>query len=212
MTLTPRILALVAAAVLAAVALGGWFGLVSPERSKAHSLGAQIASERARLTVAQLVARSAKKPGKPKSTGIGQLDRAMPTSLQMPGVLRQVQRLASASHVSLDSFTPSASTPAANYDSVPIDLSVTGRYASVQSFLHGLRVQAGASDGRVHASGRLFDVQTVDLTPGADTPSQLTAAITLATFVYTGAPLPTADTTTTGTGTTASDTSTGETP
>ena len=74
---------------------------------------------------------------------------------------------------------------------------MTGRYASVQSFLRRLRTQAGANGTRIHANGRLFDVQTVDLTPSGAEGSDLTASIQLAAFVYTGAPLPAADTTTT---------------
>ena len=46
-------------------------------------------------------------------------------------------------------------------------------------------------------TGRLFDVQTVDLTPAGAEGSDLNASIKLAAFVYTGAPLPAADTTTT---------------
>src|SRR5262249_5008852 len=113
------------------------------------------------------------------------------------GVLRQVQSLASASNVTVESFTPSTATPAAGFDAVPIDLSVSGPYASVETFLHRLRLNAGTDHGRIHAAGRLFDVQSVGLTPGATGASDLTAAIRLSTFVYTGVPLPAPDTTTT---------------
>jgi hypothetical protein len=207
--LTPKILALAGVLLVGLVALVGWFAVVGPQRSKVDSLDAKIGDEHAKLAAAQIVARSQPK-GKDKVAGAGMLVRAMPAQLQMPSVLRQVQHLAATSKVSVESFTPSTSTPAAGYDTVPIDVSVAGRYASVKQFLHKLRVQAGTNGTRIHASGRLFDVQSVDLTPGntaADTPSELTAAIKLVTFVYTGTALPAA-TTTTETGTTASDTST----
>ena len=153
--------------MLGLVALAGWYGAVTPQRSKVDSLDAKIADEKAQLKVVQLLARS-QKADKEKTSGTGLLVKAMPSSLQMPSVLRQVQRLASTSSVTLESLTPSTATPAAGYDAVPIDLSVSGPYASVQKFLHGLRVQAGTKDGRIHADGRLFDVQTVGLTPGGD--------------------------------------------
>ena len=196
MSITPRTLALAAAGLVALVALAGWFAVVSPQRSKVASLDAKIADEHAKLTVAQLAAKS-QKAAKPKPTGAAALALAMPTSLQMPSILRQVQRLAASSSVTVGSFTPSAATPAAGYDAVPIDMSVTGRYASVRSFLLRLRTQAGANGAHVHANGRLFDVQTVDLTPSGTEGSDLNASIHLAAFVYTGAPLPAADTTTT---------------
>ena len=196
MSITPRTLALAAAGLVALVALAGWFAVVSPQRSKVASLDAKIADEHAKLTVAQLAAKS-QKAAKPKPTGAAALALAMPTSLQMPSIIRQVQRLAASSSVTVSSFTPSAATPAAGYDAVPIDVTVSGRYAPVQSFLRRLRTQAGANGTHVHANGRLFDVQTVDLTPVGAEGSDLNASIKLAAFVYTGAPLPAADTTTT---------------
>jgi hypothetical protein len=195
---TPRVLAVIAAAVIGLAVLIGWFAVVSPQRSKAKSLDAQIAEEQSRLTVAQLLARS-QKADKGKTTGVGLLSRAMPASLQMPTILRQVQALAASSHVSVQSFTPAGATPLAGYEAVPIDLSVTGRYASVEGFLHKLRVQAGSTGGRIKATGRLFDVQTVALTPGGTETSDLSAAIHLAAFVYTGVQLPVAEPTTTTT-------------
>jgi Tfp pilus assembly protein PilO len=195
---TPRVLAVIAAAVIGLIVVVGWYAGVSPQRSKAKSLDAQIAEEQSRLTVAQLLARS-QKADKGKTTGIGLLGRAMPASLQMPTILRQVQALAAGSHVSVVTFTPSGATPLAGYDAVPIDLSVTGRYAAVEKFLHKLRVQAGSTGGRIKATGRLFDVQTVALTPGGAESSELSAAIHLATFIYTGVPLPAAAPTTTTT-------------
>ena len=119
----------------------------------------------------------------------------MPPDVQMPLVLRQVERLAETSNVRLDSFAPSTATPLSGYEAVPIAVSVAGRYAAVQRFLHRLRVQAGSSGGRIHAAGRLFDVENVALTQGGATPNELTASIGLSTFVYTGAPLPIASTT-----------------
>jgi Tfp pilus assembly protein PilO len=192
---TPKIVALAAAVVIGLVALGGWFGLVSPQRSKADSLDAQIADEQAKLNVAQLLARS-QTGSKGQTTGAEQLAIAMPSSLQMPTILRQVQRLAHSSDVSLESFTPSSPTDLAGYQAVPIDVTVNGRYAAVKRFLHKLRVQAGSSGGRIHATGRLFDVQTVGLTPAATETADLSASIRLAAFVYTGAPTPAATPTT----------------
>jgi Pilus assembly protein, PilO len=207
--LTPKTIALLAALLVGVVAVAGWFVLVGPQRSKVTSLEAKIADEHSKLAAARIVARS-QKSGKPSSTGPGMLVRAMPAQLQMPSVVRQVQQLAASSKVTVESFTPSASTAAAGYDEVPIQVSVAGRYASVKQFLHALRVQAGTTGSRIHASGRLFDVQSVGLTPdttdATGQPNELTAAISLVTFVYTGAPLP--DTSTTETDTTASDTAT----
>jgi hypothetical protein len=192
--MSPKLLAMFAVAVVTLVGLIGWFALVAPQHSKATTLDGRIAEAKEQLKVAKLLARS-EKAGKGKASGLGLLETAMPAELQMPSVLRQVQRLASVSNVSLLSFSPSAAAPADGYSTVPIALSVTGRYASLQSFLKRLRVLAGSKSGRIHASGRLFDVGSVSLSPSA--PPELTAAIALTTFVYTGTPLPVPGTTTT---------------
>jgi len=202
-SMSPKLLAVFAVAAVTLVGLIGWFGLVAPQHSKAEKLDAQIAEAKEQLKVAKLLARS-QKADKSKTSGLGLLNTAMPEELQMPSVLRQVQRLASASDVELNTFTPSVGTPMNGYSEVPISLAVTGRYSSLQDFLHRIRTQARESAGRIHASGRLFDVKSVSLSP-ANVP-QLTASIALSTFVYTGAALPVPD----ATATTTEDTSTSE--
>ena len=47
----------------------------------------------------------------------------------------------------------------------------TAATATIQRFVHALRTQAGSSHGRVHASGRLFAVETVGITPAPDGPA-----------------------------------------
>jgi Tfp pilus assembly protein PilO len=100
MSITPRILALITAGLIAVVALAGWFAVVSPQHSKVASLDAKIADEHAKLTGAQFVARS-QKTAKPKATGAAALAKAMPTSVQMPSIVRQVQQLAASSRVTV---------------------------------------------------------------------------------------------------------------
>jgi len=193
-SLSPRLLAVFAAVAILLVALIGWFGLVAPQHSKAKSLNGDIADAQAQLKVATLLARS-QKASKGKSSGLTLLNTAMPGSLEMQSVLRQVQKLATQTDVDLTAFTPSTATPADGYSVVPISLSVAGRFHDLQTFLRRLRVQANSSGGKIHAEGRLFDVSNVSLTPSAI--PLLTASIGLKTFVYTGvalAPPPTVTT------------------
>ena len=194
---TPKLLAAIAAVVVAIVALGGWFGLVSPQQSKAKTLDTKIAAEREQLTVAKLLAAS--QTGKGSASGLAQLATAMPAELQMSSVLRQVKRVAELSNVNLDSFAPAIAAQATGYQTVPISTVVSGRYQAIQRFLHRLRLQASSSRGRIHASGRLFDVQTIGMTPTVSVTgfSQLSATIQMSTFVYNGVvPAPIAPTTT----------------
>jgi hypothetical protein len=199
--ISPRLLAFVVVAVVVAFVLVGWFGVVSPQRSKAGTLDSKIAETQAQLQTAKVL-NGVEQTAKGKRSGVYMLGVAMPQSLQMPIVLRQVQSLATSSNVSLNSFAPSSASTLNGYDAVPISVQVTGRYDAVKGFLRKLRVAAGSTNGHIHATGRLYDVSNVSLSPGGTgaVPNQLTAAIQLAVFIFTGtAPPPPATTTTTDT-------------
>jgi Tfp pilus assembly protein PilO len=194
--LAPRTLALVLALVICALGMVGWFGLVNAQRNHAASLEQQVADAQVNLDTlgVQATAGSGKKPAtvdarqaaKDRAAQKAQLQAAFPRQLQMPSILLQVQRLAERTHVSLESFAPSVPTAMSGYDSYPIDVTVNGRYRDVQRFVHALRTQAGSTAGRLHATGRLFAVESVNLTPAPDGLPELAAAIVIDAFVYSG--------------------------
>jgi hypothetical protein len=180
--MTPNVVAVLGALAIAVVALIGWFALVSPQRSKATDLDRQIADARTQLVVLNANART----GSTKNVSALVLARAMPQRVAMPGVLRQLLRAANASDVRLDSVTPQAAAAGTGYETVPVDVVVTGRYFPIQRFLHRLRTQTRVAGDRVHASGRLFRVDTVSLAAGEDQLPQLAATIHLNVFTYSG--------------------------
>jgi Tfp pilus assembly protein PilO len=193
--ISPKLLAGVSLALVALVAAIGWFALVSPQHSKANSLDRQIADGKVALVAAtESLAKPAPAATDP-NVALKALGTALPSTLEMPSVLRQVQHLASTSSVSLTKFTPSTAVALLGYEAVPIDISVTGRYGQIQGFLHGLRVHAQlTSRGGIEASGRLFSVESVGLAPGTPL-TKLTATIRVDAFVL-SAPAPAATTTT----------------
>jgi Tfp pilus assembly protein PilO len=203
--LSPRVLALGVVAGVALVALILWFGLVAPQRSRAHSLDGQIAAAKSQLHVARMLA-TVQRSGSGKRSGLALLHVAMPDDVRMPALLVEVQHLANSSNVNLNSFTPAAATPLSGYDAIPITLQVDGRYSAVETFLRRLRSEAGSRLGRIHANGRLYSVQSVSLAPGGTSTTGgtgLSASIQLSAFTYSGQTLPTTtDTTTTTTTTT----------
>jgi len=193
---TPRTLALILALVVCLLGMVGWFGLVSAQRHHAEELDAQVADAQVNLDTLQTSAASgsgqakatagAKHAAQARAAQEAQLQTAFPRALQMPSILLQVQHIAARTHVSLESFAPSVATAMSGYDSYPIDITVNGRYRDVQRFVHALRTQAGSSKGRVQASGRLFAVESVNMTPAPDGLPQLAAAIVVDAFVYSG--------------------------
>jgi hypothetical protein len=181
--LTPKVVAALGAAAIAVVALIGWFGLVSPQRSKASELDQQIAQANTQLVVAKAQSRAGAKNGKASARV---LTRAMPVREAMPGVLRQLMHAARRSDVRIDSVTPQPATAGTGYEAVPMDVVVTGRYFPIQRFLHSLRTQTRVVGDRVQSSGRLFSVDTVNLAAGEDQLPQLAATIHLNFFTYSG--------------------------
>jgi hypothetical protein len=188
--LTPKVVAVLAMVAIVAVALVGWFGLVSPQRSKASHLDRQIAESKTQLAVAKATPDSGA-AGKGSSASALALARAMPRQVEMAGVLRQLLGAADRSDVQLASATPQAAAAKSGYSTVPIDVVVNGRYFAVQDFLRELRTQAGVAGPHVHASGRLFSVDSVNLAAGDALP-QLAATIRLNVFTYSGSAAATA--------------------
>jgi Tfp pilus assembly protein PilO len=196
-TLAPKTLAAILGAVIAVLALGGWFGLVAAQRSQSSSLETKASEAQLQLDVLEQSTRlqstpkagsksGAKEKGKQKVTQADLLQLAFPSELGMPSILLQVQRLADGSGVTLEAFAPAMGLPLSGYQSIPIDVTVIGRYKNIQRFVHALRVQAGSSNGRVSAEGRLFAVETVGIVAAPEGLPDLTATILLDTFVYSG--------------------------
>ena len=75
--LTPKVVAVLAMVAVAAVALVGWFGLVSPQRSTASDLDRQIAEAKTQLAVAKATTDSGA-AGKASGASALALARAMP--------------------------------------------------------------------------------------------------------------------------------------
>jgi Tfp pilus assembly protein PilO len=192
--LTPKVIAALAAIAVVAVALIGWFALVSPQLSKASDLDRQISEARMQLAV---VKADTHDPAKQKQGSTVMLARAMPPDVAMPQVMRQILGAATRSGVRVDSITPHAVAAAGSgYSAVPMDVIVTGRYFPIQGFLQRLRTQAHVVGDSVEARGRLFAVDTVSLAPGANGLPQLAATIHLNVFTYTGSATSTTDSST----------------
>ena len=206
-------------AVIGLVALGVVVGIaglliaVLPQRSKAHSLDAEIAQTQAKL--ASLRSQSHRGPVI-KAAQLFQLARAMPDSTDMPGLIVDLSRAAADAKVSLLSVGPQPAVPQTDGASgVPLRISIIGSWNGIADFLHSLRSNVRVNEGgKLSVDGRLFTVDSVQLAPNGTTAGapgaasgpkgELTATLSVNAFSY-GVPLPT---TTTSTDTTATTTTT----
>ncbi len=184
------------------IGLLGYMALVAPQKSKASSLASQIAAARAEAAAA---AKASAKPARPvpvRAADILRLTRAMPDAADVPGVIRDLTRIANATSVTLQSVKPGQPVPLPQgYGALPLGVSIVGTFSHVSAFLRELRreVSVSAKDG-VHAEGRLFVTDQVGLTSGNG--KTVTATLGLNAFIYGLAPPPAATTTTTGSTTT----------
>jgi type IV pilus assembly PilO-like protein len=185
--LSPKTVVAIALVTVFAVMLVGWFGFVSRQMSRATSLEEQIADARTELVTAKLAGRHkevAQSPERKQQL----LKVAMPDAVEMPAIMRQLLGAARTANVRVDGISTQAMTPMTGYDTVPVDLILTGSFPGVKRFLLKVRKFAGTDGDSVHAKGRLFSVDSVEFSPGENELPQLTATVRLKAFVYHFAP------------------------
>jgi type IV pilus assembly protein PilO len=205
----PALFGLMVAA--AAIVLGaGWMLLVSPQRHKVSDLHKQtlavqqeIADDLARSAAAKSAVSTVPKI---RVAPIYKLAKAMPSLTDMPDLLLELNQTASAAGVSLTSIAPGSPTSGlTDYSTIPIALSVTGDFYSITDLIYRLRNLVSVRNGTLEANGRLFAIDSVNLSPSGG--NKVSASINVETYVYSPAatapvPAPTAPGTTTPASTT----------
>lgn len=208
----------IAAAVVLAVALaaGGWFFLVSPQRARASDLDAEIALAEQQLEDHRLATLRAGSVEKIEVADLFRLSKAMPDRADMSGVLLELNRIAADTGITFESISPQTAVPISGYQAVPIQLTFKGNFYNLSDFLYRLRSLVHVSDGRLGATGRLFAIDTLDFSESQEGFPRIAATLVVDAFVYgTGAPATatpaTTSTTTTTVPTTPADPASGAT-
>jgi hypothetical protein len=107
----------------------------------------------------------------------------------MSEIVRQLATAERNAGVSITSLTPSAPAAVTGAQAIPIALAVQGHYFGIANFVHLLRAQAGLSKNTVHASGRLYAVDSISL--GSATGSGvISATVNIDAFASGSAPAP----------------------
>jgi Tfp pilus assembly protein PilO len=171
-----RASAIAVALLIVLVAAAAWVGVVSPKRSNVTKLKAQVVDAQTQLATATQAAAVANKAAEAAAL------KAMPTDADEPGILDQLNALGKRTGVMVATVTPNMTTVTPN--TVALSVTVDGKYFQIASFLNKLRNQVRVgSGGHVVASGRLFDVQSVNIAQGNAT-DQLAATIAVNASVY----------------------------
>ena len=197
----------------ALVLLLGWMLLIGPKQKEISNVNSQTAAVNQQIAddlTRASTARGADSAPTLRVADVYKLTTAMPSIPDMPDLLLELDQTASAAGVTLNSIAPSAPTtdPTGGYSTLEVNISVTGNFYSLTDLLYRLRNLVYVRSGALQANGRIFAVNTINLTPSDNV---VTAAIGLTTYVYGSVPStsePSApETTSTDTTTTASSSS-----
>lgn len=180
----------VIAAVLLLVAVIGYFALISPQRSTAAGLKKQTATVQAEIDSNRSSAFTQALPAV-RSASVFRLATAMPTQLQTPDVILQLNALARASGISFDQIQPGQATSSTStttgtvdpFATEPIQVKFSGSFYNLLTFLQRLRNLVRVENGRLYTAGRLFDVSEVQFQEGVKGWPQVQASLTINEFV-----------------------------
>ncbi|HLX20394.1 MAG TPA: type 4a pilus biogenesis protein PilO [Gaiellaceae bacterium] len=181
----PAQIALVAVGALLILVLG-YMVLLAPKQKQISSLQQQTSAAQAQI--AEDLQRSAEATGDTgasaiKVADIYKLQTAMPSLPDTPDLLLELDQIAKAAGVTLQSigFSGLAASADGTYSEIPISIQATGNFYTLTDFVYRLRNLVYVRAGALEANGRIFSVSSLGLTPGDKT---LSAAITLDTYVY----------------------------
>jgi Tfp pilus assembly protein PilO len=178
----------VIAPALLIVAAVGYFLLVKPKQDESSRLAAEITELQGKVDRALAARHRADKA--PETTirvaDIFELTKAMPDKTDMPGIVLELDAVASSAGVAFASITPGQPVVKTGYTAIPINLTFQGNYYDLSDFLFRLRNLVVVRDGKLGAGGRLFSLDSLNLQEGPTGLPEVQAALTVNAYVYTG--------------------------
>jgi Tfp pilus assembly protein PilO len=177
--------------------------VIAPQGAKAAKL--QQSADAVQLEIYKRRAELKKglRPPTIETADLFRLARAMPDRTDMPGIILTLSDLARSSGIKFDLIEPvsGGATQSGSYETDRIHLLFNGDFYGLSDFLYRLRSLVTVHDGKLEASGRLFNVDTVTFNVLTDSFPKISAELFVNAYVY-GAvapPPPAAPTTTDGT-------------
>jgi len=179
-----KALAGVLGALLVLAAVASYFLMISPQRSKAAELQKEADATRAEVTRVRQLAVQVQNTEPIRVADLFRMTKAMPSEVDMPGMILQLNRIARETGIRFDSITPQAAAEANGAETVPINLVFQGNYFELADFLFRVRSLVSVRGGTLDATGRLFVVNSVSFSEGEKKFPQIAATLTVAAYVY----------------------------
>ena len=183
------------AVILVVALIGAWMVVVSPERSKATALAAQVATARAALSTSEGELQNARKATAKYSAAYASLvslGKAVPVQSEVPSLIVQLSQASGQHSVDFNSitFTPPstsgslASTAAAATaassaapSSLPFNFIFTGGFFQLERlFAQMSALTTRSPQGALLVNGRLLTIQSIKLAQAAEGGSETSKA------------------------------------
>lgn len=171
----------------------GWFFLIAPQRATVASISFATAAAESQLQQAKQPVVHIKPTAIPqpeiRTADLYSLAKAMPSTVDTPNLLLELDQIARDAGVDLSTISPGAPTASLtdSFSTVPINLSFSGDFYSITDMLYRLRNLVSVRGGALQTSGRLFSVGSVGLGP-AGSGAELNATVVVNAYIYGAAP------------------------
>jgi Pilus assembly protein, PilO len=179
-----KALAAVIAVIVLLAAVASYFLLISPQRSKASELTKEAETTQAEITRLRELSRQSQQAVPIRVADLFRLTKAMPSEVDMPGMILQLNRIARDTGIRFDSITPQAATEVSGAQAIPINLVLQGNYFELSDFLFRLRNLVGVRGGKLDAIGRLFVVDSIAFSEGIRKFPQIQATLTVSAYSF----------------------------
>jgi Tfp pilus assembly protein PilO len=190
-------IALVAIGLLL-LAVAGYMLVISPKQAEAAQVRLQVDSEQSQIYHRRAQVRKDQHPPTIQTADLFRLARAMPDREDMPGIILTLSQVARSAGIRFDLIEPVVNgTPAGlagPFESERIHLLFNGDFYGLSDFLYRVRSLVAVHDGKLEASGRLFNVDTVTFNVAGDTFPQIAAELYVDAYVYSNSATPSAAT------------------
>lgn len=195
-----------AALAVILVAVAGYMFLVSPQKAEATKVQKQVVTEQGAIVQRRAELRAGLHPPTIETADVYRLARAMPDRQDMPGIILTLSEVASEAGIQFSLIEPeSAPLPTAgSYQAYRIHLQFSGDFYGLSDFLYRLRSLVVVHDGKLEATGRLFNVEQLAFSVAGKSFPQISADLFVDAYVYGAAPPPAPTTTPTTTDDTSS--------
>ena len=172
------------------LALVGYFLLVKPKQDAAGRLSSEVTELETQIQVATAAQQQPQQTDESaiEVADVFRVTKAMPDDDDMPGIILELNAIASASGIEFISIAPQGAAVRSTYSALPINLTFEGNYYDLTDFLFRLRNLVSVRDGELDADGRLYTLDSLSLQEGPGGFPEIGASLTVTAFFYSTTP------------------------